>query len=350
MRKLLIICFILFSGSIFAQKLVPPSMVKWYTLKQALELNKQKPRPIMIDFYTDWCGFCTQMMNTTFTDATVTSYLNNNFYPVRFDAEGSDTVVFNDTTYIRPAGQKTHNFAIHILKQQLMYPTIVMITKQNTRANIPGFHTADKFIPILIYFNEEVYNTSTFEDFDKYYQKVFPSDKKDGYMMVRSKVKWMKLEDALEANQKKPKKIFIEFTANWSNASTIMLMTTYTDSLVADLLNNQYYPVRIDATTKDTLNFGAPYINDGKYGPYHQLPVAMLGGKMRFPATLYLDEASKLVNVMHDYLAPELMIPILSYYGSDLYKKQKWLDYYTAYLGKKEKEKKLKEQAKEIKK
>ena len=34
------------------------SEINWITLEEAEALNKENPKKIFIDFYTDWCGWC----------------------------------------------------------------------------------------------------------------------------------------------------------------------------------------------------------------------------------------------------------------------------------------------------
>ena len=46
-----------------------------------------------MDVYTTWCGWCRQLDNTTYRDPQVIKYLNDNFIPLKIDAEqgrGSD--------------------------------------------------------------------------------------------------------------------------------------------------------------------------------------------------------------------------------------------------------------------
>ena len=36
----------------------------WISFEQAVELQKKEPRKILIDVYTDWCGWCKKMDKT----------------------------------------------------------------------------------------------------------------------------------------------------------------------------------------------------------------------------------------------------------------------------------------------
>ena len=41
--------------------------VKWYSIAEALQLTSKEPRMMVIDVYTDWCGWCKRMDATTFS-------------------------------------------------------------------------------------------------------------------------------------------------------------------------------------------------------------------------------------------------------------------------------------------
>ena len=54
--------------------------------KARTEAAAQK-KMMLVDFYTDWCGWCKEMYKTTFRDSAVVAFLNEHFVPLSIDAE-----------------------------------------------------------------------------------------------------------------------------------------------------------------------------------------------------------------------------------------------------------------------
>jgi thioredoxin-related protein len=154
------------------QKPLKKDTITWHTLEEAEKLNKKNPRKIFVDVYTSWCGWCKTMDATTFHDSLVTAYVNKNFYAVKFNAEGNDTINFNNQRFINPgtaAGKRaTHQLAMAIGAKdgRIGYPTISYIDENNKVVFIqPGYLTADQFLLVLKYIKEEAYKTQTIDEY-----------------------------------------------------------------------------------------------------------------------------------------------------------------------------------------
>ncbi len=146
--------------------------VKWYSIDEAVELAASSPKVLVIDVYTDWCGWCKRMDATTFSDPEVAKMLNENFYPVKLDAEGKEDIVIADRTFkFVSSGQRGyHEVAAIVTKGRLSYPTISYLDAQGKVLEAsPGYKTADQFKIYLAYYAGDAYKTKTFEEFTATY-------------------------------------------------------------------------------------------------------------------------------------------------------------------------------------
>lgn len=148
------------------------SPVHWYSFGEAVELQKKNPKPIMVDIYTNWCGPCKMMSANTFGNPTIAKYLNENFYPVKFNAETFDTVKFNGIVFTNknPAGTQrpVHDFAISILDGKLSYPSVVFLNEEIKKIQtIVGYYQAQQFEPIMHFFGSGKYKNTSWDDFQK---------------------------------------------------------------------------------------------------------------------------------------------------------------------------------------
>ena len=98
-----------------------------------------------MDVYTTWCGPCKLMDRNTFSNKDVIAYLNENYYAVKFNAEGTEEIIFEDFTYTNPnyqkgrKGRNTTHFFADALKLR-GYPSLVFFGSNGTLIQaIPGY-------------------------------------------------------------------------------------------------------------------------------------------------------------------------------------------------------------------
>ncbi|MCC7507044.1 MAG: DUF255 domain-containing protein [Saprospiraceae bacterium] len=147
-----------------------PVKVNWMTLEEALEKSKTEKRKIFVDVYTDWCGWCRRMDDSTFADPFVAQYLNDHYYPVKFNAEQQKDIVFKDKTYHfrRNGARGTHELAIEWLNNRLSYPTVVFLDENfSVIQPLPGFLDPAKLEAILNYFGTNSHYTTPWDTYEK---------------------------------------------------------------------------------------------------------------------------------------------------------------------------------------
>ncbi len=147
--------------------------VKWYSIQEAVQLASEEPRVLVIDVYTDWCGWCKRMDATTFSDPAVAELMNKHFYPVKLNAEGKDDIVLGDRTFKFVANGRRgyHEIAAIITKGRLSYPTISYVDYQGKVLEAaPGFKNPDQFKVHLSYYSSDAYKSKTFKEFSDSYQ------------------------------------------------------------------------------------------------------------------------------------------------------------------------------------
>lgn len=144
--------------------------VHWYTWSEAVELNKKTPKKIYVDIYTTWCGPCKKMDMTTFENPEVAAYLNEHFYPVKFDAEQKEPLVYDGHVFKHLEGGRhgINEFAYSILDQKLLFPSGVFLDEAVQRTTImPGYMEPVIFMKVLKFHAENHYKTMSWDDYKK---------------------------------------------------------------------------------------------------------------------------------------------------------------------------------------
>lgn len=171
MKNILLIAFVL----IGITKLNAQETIQWMSMNDALTAQKENPKKIFMDVYTDWCGPCKLLDKKTFHNKDVAKYVNENYYAVKFNAEGTEEITYQDFTYTNPnhqAGRKGRN-SQHLLAHALKitgYPTIVFFNEKGELIQpVVGYKTPEQLeIYLKMIANDDYLKLNTSEAWQEY--------------------------------------------------------------------------------------------------------------------------------------------------------------------------------------
>ncbi|WP_410006022.1 thioredoxin family protein [Aequorivita nionensis] len=177
MKYFLLLLFVFSAATINSQE------IKWMTMNEALAAQKKEPKKIFMDVYTTWCGPCKMLDKNTFSDKEVAEYVNKNYYAVKFNAEGTEEVNYQDFVYTNPnydparKGRNSQHLFAHALKVNA-YPTVVFFEENGDLIQaVPGYRTPQQLEIFLKMIHSDDYlkitTTEAWEDYQKNFKYTF---------------------------------------------------------------------------------------------------------------------------------------------------------------------------------
>jgi thioredoxin-related protein len=329
--KRVLIAILLFIGLSFTAQEENHGLVKWMTFKEAQAKNKEVVKPLLIDIYTDWCGWCKHMIKTTYSNPMLAEYINQNFYPVQFNAETKDTIEYDGQTY-KPyslAPRTPHELAVKFLGEKQSYPSTIFVANNYKFSMLSQGYMDDKKIePLLVFMVENAWQTTNFDDFNKHFIHCFQDTN-----YKKAPVKIYKVTELEQLQKKKPKKAIVTLSADFCNTGKVMNNTTFSDTSIAPIIKKYFYLSYFNEGSKDTVKFkNEKYFPVPVNGyPLHSLGIKLTNNRFSIPALCILDEQLNTIDVLNFYQGHERLKPILEFIGSDAYKKKSFNDFMQEY-------------------
>ncbi len=142
--------------------------VQWLTVAELQAAYRKQPKPILVDVYTSWCGWCKVMDRETYSRDNVAAYINEKYYAVKLDAEANESLEWGGKKYGYNAAYKSNDLAIYLLGGQMSFPTTVFMTTLEAQpAALPGYLKPKELEGPLRFFGDGVYKNKNFQEYMK---------------------------------------------------------------------------------------------------------------------------------------------------------------------------------------
>lgn len=84
----------------FKSTQTPKQELKWYSWNEGYAKAVKEGKIVLVDAYTDWCGWCKKMDRDTYTQPEIIARINQHFVPIKFNPEIKDVrYSVGDTTF-----------------------------------------------------------------------------------------------------------------------------------------------------------------------------------------------------------------------------------------------------------
>ena len=134
--------------------------LQWYSFDEGLAKAKKEKKMVLIDFYTDWCGYCQKMDAETYSNEKVINYLNSKYVLIKINPEKSGDLNYKGTSYT--LSSFTRGLGIN------GYPsTLFMEYNEELITLVPGYIKTDEFMNIIEFIGDGHYKTKKYDEFIK---------------------------------------------------------------------------------------------------------------------------------------------------------------------------------------
>lgn len=132
--------------------------IQWLDFEAAVAAAKKHNRVLVVDFYTDWCGWCKVMDKKTYGDPKIIDYAHKNLIMSKVNAESSQMTSFKKTKV--SYRQLAQGFQIR------GYPATIFIDENGEfMTAVSGYLSANDFMPILEFLAEGHYKSMKYEEY-----------------------------------------------------------------------------------------------------------------------------------------------------------------------------------------
>lgn len=121
------------------------SELEWKGFDEGYNLAQKKGKIMLVDVYTEWCGWCKRMDKDTYVQSEIIGLINQDYIAVKFNPEINATYTFEGKKY------SGNELAKVISNNQIGgYPTTIFYYPKTKKTNVVGgYLDANRFKGVL---------------------------------------------------------------------------------------------------------------------------------------------------------------------------------------------------------
>jgi thioredoxin-related protein len=129
----------------------------WYSFEEAIVIAESTNRPIFVDVWAPWCGWCRKMKLDVYP--ALYGHFTEDFVLTRLNRDD------NETSRLYKDRRITSMQLAKLLKTKTIPAIVILNSKGEYLLDLSGFMEIDQLDPILKYISSKSYLNQTFEDF-----------------------------------------------------------------------------------------------------------------------------------------------------------------------------------------
>jgi thioredoxin-related protein len=132
--------------------------LRWTNYTDGIQQASVTNKKILIDVYTDWCGWCKKMESDTYSDDRIESYLRENYILVKLNAESDAKEMLGEVEVTQASLAKAYGVT--------GYPTTVFLMPDGKFiTSVAGYMKPTEFSQVLKFIGEDYYKKMSYQDY-----------------------------------------------------------------------------------------------------------------------------------------------------------------------------------------
>lgn len=161
-----------------------------------------------------------------------------------------------------------------------------------------------------------------------------------GTVVNAQEIKWMTFDQAIAAQKKKPKKLFVDVYTNWCGPCKMLSNNTFKNKDLVKYINDNFYAVKFNGEGNEVVNYKGQKFENTAYNAANANsrnathPFTNFLQVQAYPTMMFFDENAEYIFPVSGYMSPGQLEVFLKVVGTNDYKNIKSQQEFQTYQNK----------------